>query len=522
MPFLRKAPKANKFCSSSVPLIAVFLLISNPFTSVLAQQAGGLTPSGPTVKVVRAIVGAKGEQRNGSYVMTDPRSIFYVPDDREVIVYFEWESGKGNHHCEGMVRGPNGQFASMSSFDYNATQPRFAGYWKVPLSESTTAGAWVFESHVDGEAAGQLSFQVVPGAKPENLAKERVLPTTAEIYKSAVSSSVMIEGLDSTGKSAKRGTGFLLKEGVVTTSFRVVEGVSSVRIVFPDGKEIKTDQLLGWSRRQDWAAIPTGPSSGHPLKFAEEKSWNIGDHCYWIDVKPDGSRIIAGGDIVGLESPSPWGDRINISGLYNRAALGGPLLNEQGQVVGMLGGTLPGTLLTVQGTEIQNSTPDLNLDAIGGIAIGGTLLHASLPTTTTSLSELLAKGEMMPLLTDSHLVLFGLLSDGPKVLSKSGAKKHAPTERNWKVTFQKRDVSAAVILSFSNNESVKTSSTIKLYDIENHVIAAGKPEKLNIGRGEPAERTWGIPLETLVSGIYRVDISVGEAVVWRQYFQVTD
>jgi hypothetical protein len=57
------------------------------------------------------VVGAKGEQRDGSFVMTELRSVFYIPEDREVIVVFEWEGAKGNHHCEGMMKGPSGQFA---------------------------------------------------------------------------------------------------------------------------------------------------------------------------------------------------------------------------------------------------------------------------------------------------------------------------------------------------------------------------------------------------------------------------
>ncbi len=83
---------------------------------ISAQQSGGVTPGNSQVRLVRSVVGAKGEERNGSFVMTEPRTVFYVPEDRELIVYFEWEGAKGTHHCEGSVRGPGGQFATMSSF----------------------------------------------------------------------------------------------------------------------------------------------------------------------------------------------------------------------------------------------------------------------------------------------------------------------------------------------------------------------------------------------------------------------
>ena len=103
--------------------------------------------------------------------MSAPRTTFFVPDDRQVIVYFEWEAPLGKHHCEGTLRGPNGQLAVMSSFDYPATQPRFGGFWTIPLLENTTAGIWTFESHVDGESAGALSFEIVAGKGPENAGK---------------------------------------------------------------------------------------------------------------------------------------------------------------------------------------------------------------------------------------------------------------------------------------------------------------------------------------------------------------
>jgi S1-C subfamily serine protease len=450
--------------------------------------------------------------------MTDPRSTFYVPGDREAIVYFEWESAKGLHHCEGTVRGPNGQFANMSSFDYNATQNRFAGFWKVPLSENNTAGTWIFESHVDGELAGQVSFQVIPGAKPTELPNQHQLPSTGEIYKLAIGGSSTIESVDANGKIVKRGSGFLIKQGIIITSLRVVEGASSVRMRFSEGSEIRAVRILGWSRDHDWAVIGTDGQLATSLKVAEAKSWNIGDRCFWLDVKPDGSRVIAEGEIVGLDSRLPWGERINISGQYNRGALGGPLLNEQGQVIGLLGGTLPETLLAGFGSDTLNSTPDISIDSLGGVAVPVNLLPASLPNSASTMSELLSKGEMMPLVSNSKIVLFGLLSDG----QKAGGKKRLPGERSWKVSFQRGDSSAAVIVAFSNSENLKSTAVIKLYDINNHLVGSGKQEKLNIGKGEPSERTWQLPLTNLPAGYYRVDVEVGGVVAWRQFFKLTD
>jgi hypothetical protein len=107
----------------------------------------------------------------------------------------------------------------------------FAGYWKMPLSDSSPTGNWIFESHVDGELAGQATFQVVSNTKPADLPKAAVLPTAAEIYKLGVAASVSIDKRDATGKSLRRASGFLTPLGVVT-SFRAIEGANNLALVF--------------------------------------------------------------------------------------------------------------------------------------------------------------------------------------------------------------------------------------------------------------------------------------------------
>src|SRR5260370_22437228 len=161
-----------------------------------AQHAGGVQAAGPKVRMVRSVAGTKGETRSGSYVILDPRTTFYVPDDRQVIVYFEWEAPKGTHHCEGTVRGPNGQLAVMSSFDYPATQAKFGGFWTMPLLENSSPGSWTFESRVAGESAGGLSFEIVSATRPAATCKEEPPPTPSQIYSHAVGATSLIEKLD--------------------------------------------------------------------------------------------------------------------------------------------------------------------------------------------------------------------------------------------------------------------------------------------------------------------------------------
>src|SRR5712692_8551727 len=309
------------------------------------QQAGGVQAAGPRVRMVRSVAGTKGETRGGNYVILDPRTAFYVPDDRQVIVYFEWEAPKGTHHCEGTVKGPNGQLAVMSSFDYPATQTKFGGFWTMPLLENSTPGLWTFESRVDGESAGELRFEIVSAKRPTDTAKEEAPPTPAEIYSHTVAATALIEKLDEQGQPLVAGSGFLTGNGSLITAFRVIDGAHALRIQFADGTRIQADSVAAWNRRQDWVILKVDAGKNVVLRTADGKPWSIGDHCYWLDTKTDGGRVIADGQIVGKESRAGWGERMSISNIFNTAATGGPLLNERGEVLGMLGGALPDTFI---------------------------------------------------------------------------------------------------------------------------------------------------------------------------------
>src|SRR5882672_2258137 len=178
-----------------------------------------------------------------------------MPDDRQVIVYFEWEASKGTHHCEGSLKGPNGQLAVMSSFDYPATQTKFGGFWTIPLLENTSAGIWTFESRVDGESAGELRFEIVSAKRPADAVKEEPLPSAAEIYARAVAASASIEKLDSRGQRIGGGSGVFLDDGLLVTTFRVIDGAQMLRIGLSNGSHLQSTDVVAWNRRQDWAIL---------------------------------------------------------------------------------------------------------------------------------------------------------------------------------------------------------------------------------------------------------------------------
>lgn len=325
-----------------------------------------------------------------------------------------------------------------------------------------------------------------------------------------------MEKLDPQGQSLHHSSGFLLKDGTIVASFRSIDGATTLRLHLANGDSLPSPMIAAWDRHQDWVILSTNTKGGPSLKLAESKSWKVGDQCYWLDVKTDGSRILSDGQIVGFKSPSPWGDRIDFSGAYDSAGLGGALLNDRGDVIGVLGGALPESFLNTNAPQLQTDS-ELLFYTEGGIAVAASLLPQSLPPSAVSLQDLWAKGLMTPPLIRSNYILFGMLTQG----GKPGDKKSTPGERDYKIRFHRGDTAAALI-HFTNSISFKTTITLKLYDLDNHILATSKTEKINVNRGEYTERAWQVPLTNLAPGIYRVDIEIAEGVAWRQYFKLSD
>jgi S1-C subfamily serine protease len=483
-----------------------------------AQQAGGVQASGPKVKMVRSVAGSKGDSRGNSFVMADPRTTFYVPDDKQVIVYFEWDAAVGTHHCEGTLRGPNGQLAVMSSFDYPATQTKFGGFWTFPLTENTPAGVWTFESHVDGESAGTLSFEIVSARKPATTGNEEALPTAAQIYARAQAATVRIEKLDAKGQSFGGGSGFFLGDDLLITAFRVIDAAHTLRLTLPDGTRRQSTQVAAWNRRQDWVILQIDGGKTSKLTRAPAENATIGDHCYWLDTKTDGGRVISDGQIVGKDSHPGWGDRISLSGLFNSEAIGGPVFNDRGEVLGLLGGTLPESLVPSVAADAQRYSSDGMIFSATGSVIPISLVPLNSKSAPGSLESLWTSGQFTPPVTASRQVMFGMVTRG-----KPEKKDRTIINKEMNLNLARQDETATVIVSFQGGGGAwRGGVQLQITDADNHSVVTGPPVKLSLGKGEVQERSWTFTLGSMRPGVYRADALIGDEVAWRRYFRIRD
>jgi S1-C subfamily serine protease len=468
---------------------AALILCGSCFGKLLAQGGGGGAVGGPTFKVLRSMAGSSGTETNGRLVIADPRTVFYLGQDRKIVVYFEWEGPPGQHKFEGIWKNADSKVTLISDFQYVAPGKQFSGYWTMLLSGSESPGLWILEAHIDGESAGELSFQLIagPGAAVPVAPPPRQPLATAELYKRLAAVSVYVDKIDSRGRAVARGSGFYLDDGQLVTAFQNVDGATKLRVISADGAAQEVTSVLSWNRWQDWATLSVSGAKVTGVPRAAPKSWTVGSVCYFLQTSSGSGRVIADGTIVGQNTFPRAGERMNIAESPSRGSIGSPLTNEFGDVVGMVGGSLaPGTDLL--GSYMLASAPNSMSSTSyirDGLAVPINLIpDAASQVAPTSLEELTRKGQMVPLLNSEQRVVVAELA---LTLEKG---KGLPVPTNSGQQFSHRDSKIWVYVNWNENLPFKGTAAMAVYDADNRAVGQSNPVKVSLRSGALSLNTW--------------------------------
>ncbi len=502
--------------------LALLLLFAPHSLGGFPQQA----TAGPAVvaetrfRLVRVQAGAAAREEAGRFVITDPRTTFYVPGDREVVVYFEWEGPTGPHALEALWKNPEGKVVVVSDLTYEAKQPRFGAYWKLLLTDALPRGLWTVEARVDGEVAGVFHFQVVAGQTPPPAPDVAPELTAGEIYRLATANTVFIERLDPAGLPVGRGSGFVLSPGdLLATNFHVIEAAARLRLLLADGSSVETDEVLAWNRRQNWALLRLNPPRAPGLVRARPNSWAVGDRVYSLDNPTELNRTLLDGNLIGNFAFPHVGERLDVSLSGAPSASGAPLLNARGEVIAIF---LPSGAWWGHLTEYRSSYPG-NMWRAGALhsmtlAIPLSILPNGVPATTTSLAHLHALGLFAEPLAESPRVNRGTVC---KRVNRHGNPALVPTAEGEAFEFLRgREKEAVVFVEWDAGKG-RFQSQVRIYDLDNRLKAQSRPGKLNLSDVFVHE-WWTVSLAGLEAGIYRADVYVGNKPVWRTYFRVKD
>lgn len=408
----------------------------------------------------------------------------------------------------------------ISDFRYEAKAQQFNGYWSMVLSDATPSGEWQIEARIDGESAGTHTF-VITGSAAAGSPPSTPQPLgAADLYRKAMDATVTIEKIASDGVILGKGNGFWVGDSRLLTAFDIIDGTGSLRVSLKDGSQLTTDQVLAWNRWQDWALLKLdGGAKAWPKRGASD-SPNVGDHCVFLEAGPAGAKL-ADGSITGKSSFPKAGERLIIASGVTSVSFGGPLLDEYGNYVGILGGSIvPGgdpikTLSLLNDAGATDRTTDWT---ITGVAVPQTLLpDFAAVSSTTRLAEIANRGEFLSPVVKSKSIQFVSLA-GQVTLEQS--KVLSP--RDFKQVFSRRDNKVYVYVSWDNSAKGKLNCVLRLFDADNKLISETDPRQITLTPGKYLATSWGLTIGNSRAGIYRIDLVLDGVTAWREFFRITE
>jgi S1-C subfamily serine protease len=167
--------------------------------------------------------------------------------------------------------------------------------------------------------------------------------TATQIYQQDSTGVVAIKAVTAEGED--EGTGIVLDEqGLILTNDHVIKGATSLSVdASGSSKKTTSATIVGEEANQDLALIKVDPSGLElkPLTLASSSSVQVGDTVYAIGTPYGLEETFTKGIVSALNREIAAPDGSKISGaIQTDAALnpgnsGGPLLDEQGEVIGV-------------------------------------------------------------------------------------------------------------------------------------------------------------------------------------------
>ena len=193
-----------------------------------------------------------------------------------------------------------------------------------------------------------LAISTAPAPRAEDIQPSPTpTPLVSEVYAKVAPSVVQIKALRSDGTLASSGSGVIIDDaGDILTSLHVVQNAGTLTVVFADGSE-SAAVIISEVAASDIAALRPAntPAQLTPATLGNPSSLHIGDDAIVVGNPFNLTRSLSTGVISGLDrSVQVPNQNRSLSGLIqfdaavNPGSSGGPLVNRDGEVVGIVTG----------------------------------------------------------------------------------------------------------------------------------------------------------------------------------------
>jgi S1-C subfamily serine protease len=477
---------------------------------MLFAVAGAASAQVPAPRLIRSLSGPSGKIVGSQFVFDETRSRFVYPQDRTLTVYFEWEFAPGDHVLTATWKQPDGRVASVSpDVKIQTTSATLNCFWIFNLAPENPNGTWTVEVRIDGQPAGAHAFELAGlDATGGRFTLDRVFTT----YSPAV---VRVHKIDDAGRRMDTSNGFVIAPNAVATAFQSIDATASLEVEFTDGRRVRVNDVLSLSRLGDWAVLNVDTQNIAPVPHGDGSPTPVGSRLAAFSMDA-GTRIIVPVDVGAVSAPAGYGSRIRFSPAVPAEALGGPLFDERGNVVGILGGSLtPGSRID-QRTVDQNPLLRHQYDAAANTATAIAGVPLPLPAASKTLAEL-RTGNILttPLVPMPELVSGGATTQLPKNAGDRGVLDQ--TE------FSARDDAQISVYSYwvKKAKLSKGELSATLYDVANQVRGSFPPKKISLG-DQPQRLALTMSPKGLAPGYYRIDVCWDGKPAWRLYIHITD
>ena len=193
-----------------------------------------------------------------------------------------------------------------------------------------------------------VAISMAPAPRPEDV-RPSPTPTPAmrEVYAKVAPSVVQVKALRADGSVVDAGSGVVIDDaGDILTALHVVQNAQRLTVVFADGTE-SSAVVISQVAESDIAALrpANSPPQLQPATLGNPSSLRIGDDAIVVGNPFALTRSLSTGVISGLDRSVQVPNQgrtltglIQFDAAVNPGSSGGPLVNRDGEVVGIVTG----------------------------------------------------------------------------------------------------------------------------------------------------------------------------------------
>ena len=193
-----------------------------------------------------------------------------------------------------------------------------------------------------------VAISMAPAPRPEEIQPSATpTPAMSQVYAKVAPSVVQVKALRADGTVSDSGSGVIIDDaGDILTALHVVQNAQTLTVVFADGTE-SSAQIISQVAESDIAALRPAntPVQLQAATLGNPSSLKIGDDAIVVGNPFALTRSLSTGVISGLDRSvqAPNQGRtlrglIQFDAAVNPGSSGGPLVNRDGEVVGIVTG----------------------------------------------------------------------------------------------------------------------------------------------------------------------------------------